>query len=238
MTISKPNSTKLEIILIRHGQTPFNATRVLQGHLDVPLNEIGKSQAELAGKRILTDGTLVDAIWSSDLNRCRQTIDGILKGKNLAVPIVFTADLRERFMGKLQGLQYDEARRVAASEGKNVHAYGESKEAAVSRLFSAWETIIQTSVGNGYKSVLVCSHGGVISKFIDHLINDPAMAERFEINGDNIKEADIKVPHNASFTRVFVNLVEGDEANYKGLVDSFGDTSHLQVVEKVDQAEV
>jgi len=59
------------LVLVRHGRTEANAARKLQGHLDLPLDEVGMSQvAEVAGWL----GT-PDRVVSSPLKRARQTAE-------------------------------------------------------------------------------------------------------------------------------------------------------------------
>ena len=92
------------ILLIRHGETAWNAERRLQGHIDIALNAEGERQAEalagaLAGERI-------DAVIASDLQRAGQTAQAVARRHGLAV----TADpqLRERCYGGFEGLLYAE----------------------------------------------------------------------------------------------------------------------------------
>jgi probable phosphoglycerate mutase len=96
------NSPTTNIILIRHGETAWNAERRLQGHLDIALNAEGERQAEalaaaLAGERF-------DAIVASDLQRARQTADAVAGRHGVQVRI--DRALRERCYGGFEGLLY------------------------------------------------------------------------------------------------------------------------------------
>src|SRR5690349_6665287 len=93
-----------EILLIRHGETAWNAARRLQGHLDIPLNDHGQRQAE-AVARALQD-TPIDAIYSSDLQRARATAQPLADAHDLALQL--DAALRERCFGAFEGLIYEE----------------------------------------------------------------------------------------------------------------------------------
>ncbi|SHH28409.1 histidine phosphatase family protein [Massilia sp. CF038] len=92
------------IVLIRHGETAWNAERRLQGHIDIALNAEGLRQAEalaaaLAGERF-------DAIVASDLQRAHQTAQAVARVQGMAVHT--DPGLRERCYGGFEGLLYSE----------------------------------------------------------------------------------------------------------------------------------
>ena len=93
-----------EIILIRHGETAWNAIRKLQGHLDIPLNAEGTRQAKALASALQTEK--LDAIISSDLQRAVQTAGEIARLQGLSTRI--DADLRERCFGGFEGLLYSD----------------------------------------------------------------------------------------------------------------------------------
>lgn len=93
-----------EIILIRHGETAWNAIRKLQGHLDIPLNAEGTRQAKALAAAL--QGEKLDAIISSDLQRALQTAGEIARLLGLSTRI--DAGLRERCFGGFEGMLYSE----------------------------------------------------------------------------------------------------------------------------------
>jgi probable phosphoglycerate mutase len=216
MTIS-PSS--LEIIIVRHGQTDFNKRQILQGHADPPLNDTGKAQATAAGQRLDRERRKIDALWSSDLIRCRQTSDLILGQSDLHSHIqpVYWEDLRERAMGEMEGLHVVVAHEKAKAENKTMHDYGEPKKHSVKRLNRAWEALVEESLHKGYHRIMIVSHGGVTAQFCRHLIRD--MGYTFS---PSVTDDDIKVPHNCSFTVVTV-----DRLSREGVIQTFGDSLHL-----------
>jgi 2,3-bisphosphoglycerate-dependent phosphoglycerate mutase len=93
-----------QIVLIRHGETAWNAERRLQGHIDIGLNEEGLRQAAalaaaLAGERF-------DAIVASDLQRAHQTAQAVARVQGMALHS--DPGLRERCYGGFEGLLYAE----------------------------------------------------------------------------------------------------------------------------------
>ncbi len=93
-----------EILMIRHGQTEWNAAKRLQGHSDIPLNEKGMEQA-FALAQTLREEKLA-AIFSSDLQRALKTAEEIAKWHGL--PIHIDPAFRERSYGVFEGLSREE----------------------------------------------------------------------------------------------------------------------------------
>jgi probable phosphoglycerate mutase len=93
-----------ELLLIRHGVTEWNKDRRFQGHVDIPLDDEGRSQARRLGDRLAREhraGPPLAAVYSSDLARASQTADAVAAALGLAVSI--DAGLRERFYGAFEG---------------------------------------------------------------------------------------------------------------------------------------
>jgi probable phosphoglycerate mutase len=93
------------LLLVRHGQTDWNAQGRIQGHRDTDLSELGRTQAGALVARLA--GERIDAIWSSDLARARETARPIAQARGLAVSI--EPRLRERGFGMFEGHTYGEA---------------------------------------------------------------------------------------------------------------------------------
>ena len=90
------------ILLIRHGETPWNAERRLQGHIDIALNDTGLQQAAALGQALA--GEPLAAVLSSDLQRARQTAQAVASLHDL--PVQADPLLRERCYGAFEGLLY------------------------------------------------------------------------------------------------------------------------------------
>jgi len=89
----------MKLLLVRHGETIENALRLIQGHLGGSLSRKGQGHAEKLAEQL--KHVELGAIYSSDLNRTRQTAEIIIRHHK--VPVTFTPLLRERNFGELQG---------------------------------------------------------------------------------------------------------------------------------------
>lgn len=87
------------LYLLRHGETGFNATGRIQGHLDIPLNEVGQLQARLLGQALSVIS--FSAIYASDLSRAMQTAQHI--SAHHQSPIFADRRLREASLGDWEG---------------------------------------------------------------------------------------------------------------------------------------
>ena len=91
------------ILAIRHGETAWNVDTRLQGHLDIPLNEVGLRQAQHLAQTLVQRET-IDAIYASDLSRANSTAQAIAQAMGQTVTV--HAGLRERHFGAFQGRTY------------------------------------------------------------------------------------------------------------------------------------
>lgn len=153
------------IYFIRHGETDYNKDMRFQGHLDIPLNQKGISQA----KQALEDSKKYhfDIIYHSPLSRAKQTAEIINSFHN--VPMVSDDRLKEIFMGSLQGQIPknfpEEEQKLAFSNPE--YFGGESHEEFCARIKSFLDDL-----GSSNKNILIVSHGGVyraIYKTINNL---------------------------------------------------------------------
>lgn len=94
------------LTIIRHAETAFNRAGIAQGHIDVPLDEIGHAQAkELANTLV---GLGLEYVFCSDLLRAKQTLDPLLQ--RISIPVEFTPLLRERKFGVFEGMVWAEVK--------------------------------------------------------------------------------------------------------------------------------
>jgi broad specificity phosphatase PhoE len=149
------------LLLVRHGESTWNARGRWQGWADPPLTDRGGAQAEAAAPAAAP----VDAVVSSDLQRARVTAE--LMAAVLDVGAVhIDADLRERDVGNFTGLtraEIEERWPGVLSRGNASIArdprFGETVEALATRVDAALARLAATFAG---QRVLVVTHGGVV----------------------------------------------------------------------------
>ncbi|MFC7074963.1 histidine phosphatase family protein [Haloarcula halophila] len=155
------------VLVARHGETHWNRTSRVQGWAPTGLTDRGRDQAAALGEAV-TQRYAVDRVVASDLQRTRETTEGIRDaGQGLPEP-TFDADWRERGFGVLQGLLAADLfeRYPAHDDGDSVSALpaapenGETVAAFCDRVRDAWERLVR-SVEPGETTLLV-THGGVI----------------------------------------------------------------------------
>lgn len=134
------------LLLVRHGETDWNADGRLQGHTDRPLSDYGRRQARQLASEL--EAEELEAIYSSDLARARETAD--IVGEQLGLPVELEPDLREKDWGNWEGLSLVERDRV--------EFVGESTEAHQERTLRALRRIAEGHPGDS--RVLVVTHGG------------------------------------------------------------------------------
>lgn len=220
-------SSPTDIILIRHGETAWNAERRLQGHLDIPLNDEGLRQAALLAHALAgaspgassgQPGGKIDHLVSSDLQRARQTAQAIADAHGLTLAI--DPALRERGYGGFEGLLYSEiearfphefaawqARDVEARlpEGKN---RGESFHEFYDRAIAA---ILALAARHPGRTLAIVAHGGVLECAYRRALGLPLETPR-----------DFKV-FNAS-----INRFRYHPADNRLELQSWGEVAHLQ----------
>lgn len=154
--------------IVRHGETPWNAERRLQGHQDIPLNELGLAQAEAAARYLARchQQAPFSAIVSSDLQRAMQTASAI--GQALALPVGQAPSLRERHYGDFEGKTPAEARQfdevayealVARDDLMAAPGRAEPLDGMVTRIEACLRALAAQYTN---QSMILVTHGGVL----------------------------------------------------------------------------
>ncbi len=154
---------KTSILLIRHGQSAGNAEGRFGGHSATPLSDLGQQQAETTAKVLAKER--ISAIYSSDLLRAVDTAQPL--SYLLEIEISKTETFRERHVGVLEGLTFDEARNQYPNDyyalvNRNLKhriTNGESYFQLLARIKQAFRQILRDHQG---EKVAIFSHTGVI----------------------------------------------------------------------------
>lgn len=157
------------MLLIRHGESTWNAEQRWQGQQDPPLSETGRAQARLASERI----GAVDAIFASPLARARETA-AILANAIGLEPVIELPGLMERDAGAFGGLtrpEIEERFPGYLDEGRRPDDY-EADESVAARAAVTIDAI-RATVPDG--DVLVVTHGGVVRALERHLDADDGL---------------------------------------------------------------
>jgi broad specificity phosphatase PhoE len=191
------------LYLIRHGQSAGNAEGRFGGHSATPLSKLGKQQAEMTAQALAKER--ITAIYSSDLYRAVQTAEPLARALKLEINAADT--FRERHVGVLEGLTFDEAKKefpedyyaLVNRELAHVITRGESYHQLLKRTTSVLNEILEKHKGG---RIAIFAHTGTICFLTLYLIgaihpettNTPWLItsncgiNRFEFRGrDNVR---------------------------------------------------
>lgn len=154
------------LFVIRHGETAWNLATRIQGHIDIPLNDKGRWQAERLAEALQDEG--IDAIYSSDLLRAQHTASAVAQA--IGQPLILDEALRERHFGRLEGLTQeevaalwpDEARRWRQRDPAYGPEGGETLQAFYDRSVGAMTRLASQHPG---QTIALVAHGGVLDCF-------------------------------------------------------------------------
>ena len=159
----------MQIFVIRHGETPGNAARIVQT-AETPLSTLGIEQAERLARRLAD--SRIERILSSDLPRAVMTAERLANATG--APLGRDPLLQERNFGDLRGTAYSELT-VDLFAADLVPPNGESWATFEARVARAWERVAEvaeTMAGN----LAVVTHGLVCASLARHHFTLPANA--------------------------------------------------------------
>jgi probable phosphoglycerate mutase len=200
---------RAQVIIVRHGQTEWNIKGIRQGNLDSRLTEKGMAQAKALAQRLTREH--FTALYSSDLGRAVQTAEEV--ASVTGHEIITDPRLRERHLGIFQGLSGEEIKQKHPEEYKlhrslgpdYVIPGGESVKQQVARNIAYLNEIGSKHLG---ETIVVVTHGGVISGLFRHTFSIPFNA-----------------PRRFEFTNAGLNIFAYEEGDWFLL--TWGDVSHL-----------
>jgi alpha-ribazole phosphatase len=183
----------MRLIIVRHGETSYNAQRRLTGQSDIPLNAVGERQAAALIKSLATEQ--LDAVVTSDSERTRLTAQAI--ALNHGIPLYEDIDLRELSFGEWEGYTYDEVlardpnlaslwrtdpTEYAPPGGETVAQLRDRCAQALHR----WQTQYPEA------SVLWVTHGGLIGVLLCHVL-EIDLRRRWQFRHDNASVSEIRL---------------------------------------------
>jgi probable phosphoglycerate mutase len=171
----------MTLLLLRHGESEGNVQRRIQGWADFELTELGRRQADAAGRRLAGAGAV--ALYTSPLGRARATAE--IVAEHTGHEVVELLDLREYGFGEAQGLRWDEAQERFGLVGRN---WGtgrvpgeEGMPAFRDRVHRQLEELAERHAEDVAIAVV---HGGVVGAFVARLmgLDDGRYAQIYSAN--------------------------------------------------------
>lgn len=204
----------VRLLLVRHGQTKWNAQHRFQGQSDLPLTETGRRQALAARQRLV--GEEIHAAYSSDLRRAWETAETIVAPHELSLRA--EPRLREIYFGAWEGLTYDEIverhpEALAAWEADPLNVPppgGEALSQVASRVQAALDEIARA---HRDETVLLVGHGGALQVLISLVLGLlPTTPWRFRLDSCSLSEIRLR-PEGPVLIRLneSCNLVEPED---------------------------
>ena len=168
------------LILLRHGQTEYNATDRMQGQLDTDLSELGRTQAKTAAAELATREPI--RIVSSDLRRALDT--AVALGDAAGVSVTQDERLRETHLGEWQGLTHTEvddlapgARPAWRADATIAPPGGESRIDVARRSVPLVRELLsgvpEWGADGDQRPLVLVAHGGLIAALTAALLDLP-----------------------------------------------------------------
>lgn len=220
------NPSPRTITLVRHGETKGNIEDRANGHLDEPLSELGRRQAEAVGKRLA--GTKFDAIYASDLQRAVDTARAITK-HHPDLPIQTRPSLREYHFGDYEDMLWDEvcdAEPEFYGRWKNLNTRVDIEFPGGESIHGIWNRVgacLEEIVGNHQDEnarILIVAHGGALQAVFAQILKLP------------IANQWCFMLENTSVTELYEHRYTPDTWR----VGLFNDTSHLNGIGHIDRS--
>jgi len=164
------------LLLVRHGQTEYNAEVRFMGQMDIPLDEIGRVQAQAVAERLSTERPA--SMYCSGLSRAFDTATAIQSAIPAHPEIRIDGRLTEGHFGEWQGKTYEslkvnDAARLSAWEADRLGISppgGESLAQIAERVGAAYTDICADNPG---KTVIIVAHGGSLQVLLTLALQIP-----------------------------------------------------------------
>ena len=183
----------MRLFLVRHGRTQWNKEEIFRGRADIPLDEVGRKEAERVADRL--QGEDIGLVLSSPLSRAREMAEVIAKG--CGAPLEVREGLIDLDFGEWQGLSHQEVkerypelyRRWKERPHEVIFPGGEDLEEVKRRALGVIEEV--RGQGHGVVivthrvvlKVLICALLGLDNSHFWHILQDTAAINCFRFDG-------------------------------------------------------
>ena len=154
----------MHLYLVRHGQTDDNFKSIVQGRIDNPLNDVGRSQARTTGIKLKDLNIKFDHVYSSPLKRAKESASIINDILNIGSVEVID-DLTEREFGNLEGLDVSYMRSLVKDPNFKPVGFESDKE-----IIDRVKTCVDNLVKSGENILIVC-HSHTIKALLSYIDN-------------------------------------------------------------------
>lgn len=163
------------LILVRHGQSEWNAKGLWTGWNDISLNDKGREEAQNAAEKI--EDIKIDIAYTSDLKRAQQTLQEIKKKLEIhKLKTIIAPELKERNYGDLAGKNKWKVKEKYGEEQfmkwRRSWDYpipnGESLKDVYNRVLPYYEKHILPELKKG-KNIIIAAHGNSLRGLVKHL---------------------------------------------------------------------
>ena len=175
----------MRLLLVRHGESTYNAEGRIQGQQDAPLSERGRQQAERLGERLCAYE--FDACYASDLSRAADTARAVMR-HHPDVPFTFTPLLREIKFGIFEGRIVPEIEEMFPEEYAQWMAerrdfVPRGAESADDLYERAGHALAWLRARDHDGTVLIVAHGAILSSFLGQFLQiGPEARHRFHFD--------------------------------------------------------
>ncbi|MDB9447364.1 histidine phosphatase family protein [Anabaena sp. CS-542/02] len=171
----RPGHQGVRLLLVRHGETEWNRQTRFQGQIDIPLNDNGRQQAQIAGE-FLKD-VVIDFAVSSSMLRPKETAELILN-HHPSINLDLQDGLREISHGLWEGKLETEIEQEFPGELQRWRLVpaqvqmpkGENLEQVWQRSVASWQGIIQDALTKQLKTGLVVAHDATNKTLLCHVL--------------------------------------------------------------------
>ena len=170
----------MNLYIMRHGETDWNKQGLLQGSVDIPLNENGRILAEITRDGLKKDGVSFDKIFSSPYQRAVKTAEIMNEGSS--DPVIIDDRIREMGFGPYEGIKVCELKTNPAYIEINkcfddpVHYQQEGNAESYEEVFGRVGRFLTEQIlplEKSCENVLVVCHGAIARAFISIIGNMP-----------------------------------------------------------------